>query len=87
MGEILNTIIRLRSDVSANWLDANPILGPGEPGFELDTHQLKIGDGITHWKNLDYFSVNQTENLDSIISVNNLPEIGNPSCFYKVNST
>ena len=56
MGEILNTIIRLRSDNSSNWLNANPILAAGEPGFEIDTLQLKIGDGISHWNNLDYVS-------------------------------
>lgn len=88
MGEILNTIIRLRSDISRNWLDANPVLAMGEPGFEVDTLKLKIGDGISHWVNLDYVTSEQPveEISNSIISVNELPEIGNPSYFYKVNS-
>jgi hypothetical protein len=28
-------------------------LAAGEPGWTLDTHILKIGDGKTPWKDLD----------------------------------
>ena len=27
----------------------------GEPGYELDTGKLKIGDGMTPWNTLEYF--------------------------------
>lgn len=37
-------------------MDENPVLRVGEPGFETDTGKLKIGDGLTHWRELDYFT-------------------------------
>ena len=48
------TRIQLRRDLSANWEGTNPILAQGEPGVELDTKKMKVGDGITTWNNLDY---------------------------------
>ena len=36
----------------------NLILGPGEPGFELDTGKLKVGNGITTWNELPYINDN-----------------------------
>ena len=48
--------IKFRRDTAANWLDANPTLAQGEPGFEHDTGLLKIGDGATPWADLDYSS-------------------------------
>jgi len=50
----LFTLIQLRRDTAANWASANPILAQGEPGFELDTLKMKIGDGNTVWSSLDY---------------------------------
>jgi hypothetical protein len=38
-----------------NWTARNPVLAPGEPGFEINTGRLKIGDGFTNWVDLDYF--------------------------------
>ena len=52
----LFTLIQLRRDTAANWASANPILAQGEPGFELDTLKMKIGDGNTVWSSLDYQS-------------------------------
>lgn len=48
--------IQIRRDTSANWTLDNPTLYSGELGFELDTSLLKIGDGITTWNNLSYYS-------------------------------
>lgn len=50
-----NSRIQLRRGKAAFWTDANPVLQSGEPGFETDTRKLKIGDGSTHWRELDYF--------------------------------
>ena len=44
---------QLRRDLSTNW-SPTKVLQSGEPGFETDTHQLKIGDGITQWSALPY---------------------------------
>ena len=52
---ILNTIFQFRRGLSEVWSRNNPILRAGEPGFELDTGKLKIGDGTTEWNKLNYF--------------------------------
>lgn len=48
--------IQLRNDAAANWTSANPTLAAGEIGVETDTGLLKIGDGITTWTSLGYFT-------------------------------
>jgi hypothetical protein len=51
-----NIKFQLRRSTSSNWTSKNPILQAGEPGFEIDTYKLKIGDGITRWNLLPYIS-------------------------------
>lgn len=46
--------IQLRRDTATNWASVNPILADGEIGFEHDTGQFKIGDGITTYTALPY---------------------------------
>jgi hypothetical protein len=41
---------------AANWTLRNPVLAQGEFGLETDTSKLKIGDGVTAWTLLPYFS-------------------------------
>jgi hypothetical protein len=48
------TKIQLRRDLSSNWASTNPILAQGEPGVELDTNNMKIGDGVKAWNDLAY---------------------------------
>ena len=48
--------ILLRNGNAADWMSANPTLGAGELGFELDTGKFKIGDGSTVWASLAYFN-------------------------------
>lgn len=38
---------------STGWAAINPVLSSGEPGFELDTGTLKMGDGSTRWSSLN----------------------------------
>lgn len=47
--------LKLRRDIAARWSITDPVLADGEPGFEKDTGMLKIGDGITAWRDLPYF--------------------------------
>lgn len=46
--------IKLRRDSASRWTSVNPVLASGEPGFELDTGKLKIGDGTSLWSGLSY---------------------------------
>lgn len=50
------TQIKLRKDTAADWASVNPVLALGEPGFEVDTNKLKIGNGTDAWATLDYAS-------------------------------
>lgn len=44
-----------RRGTAEQWTDADPILAAGEIGFETDTNQFKIGDGVNAWSDLSYF--------------------------------
>ena len=46
--------LKLRRKTAADWATANPVLAEGEPGYEKDTKNLKIGDGVTSWNLLPY---------------------------------
>lgn len=68
----LNVPIQLRTDSSENWDNSTLILLKGEIGIEFseNTHpKIKIGDGLSIWKELDYFSENNllTGDIDPAI--------------------
>jgi hypothetical protein len=44
--------IQLRRDTTANWESVNPILADGEPGYDIVTNEIRIGDGSTAWTGL-----------------------------------
>jgi hypothetical protein len=44
---------RLRRGTSVEWAEVNPILDAGEQGYETDTKTYKVGDGESHWLELD----------------------------------
>ena len=46
----------LRNDTSENWSTANPVLQLGELGIDTTEKKIKIGDGSTHWNDLDFSS-------------------------------
>lgn len=46
--------IQFRRDTKERWISINPILMEGEVGFELDTRNGKVGDGIHAWNDLEY---------------------------------
>lgn len=54
--QINNTTIQLRRDTSTNWTTKNPILKSGEAGYDTTNKKLKIGDGVTNWNSLAYFT-------------------------------
>ena len=50
----LNSRIQQKQDTAANWKNNNPVLLSGEFGYETDTGLVKIGDGSSHWNDIDY---------------------------------
>jgi len=48
------TRFKLRGDVKADWLNANPVLALNEPALETDTKRFKIGDGVSTYSALPY---------------------------------
>lgn len=55
--------IRVRRGTTAEWVDANPVLAAGEPGFDVTTETFKVGNGVDQWTNLD-------EIKGAVVSVN-----------------
>ena len=61
------TRMQQRRGTASQWISSNegdgPILNAGEIGWESDTNKFKIGDGVSYWADLDYFSdINSTVN-------------------------
>lgn len=54
MATIIKTTFKLRRATLEQWTQKNPILVEGEPGYVLDTNQLKIGNGTSNWNELPY---------------------------------
>ena len=52
---VLDTV-RLSKNNKAQWTSLNPILNSLEIGYETDTKLYKIGDGVTHWRQLAYIA-------------------------------
>ena len=80
--EIYKTIFQLKRGTADRWIELNPILEAGEPGFELDTGKLKIGDGKSNWRDLDYIN----KYLFCYPNKTDFPNIGNENYIYKSNS-
>ncbi len=51
-----NSRMLQRRDTAPNWNLANPILASGEVGYETDTGKMKLGDGVSNWVSLGYFT-------------------------------
>lgn len=60
---IIKTTFQIRRGLSSTWARTNPVLAYGEPGFERDTHKLKIGDGETAWLDLPYIGDSNSSSL------------------------
>ena len=43
-------------NTAAGYAAANPVLGYGVIGYETDTGRAKLGDGVTAWNSLGYFT-------------------------------
>ena len=69
-----NIPIQLRRGTSTEWINENPVLISGEPGFDTQINSLKIGDGSTPYNNLPIlFSGIYLQNIIE----DNSPTLGN----------
>lgn len=57
-----------RQGTADQWTIANPVLGPGELAVETDTGRFKIGDGINHWSDLQYF-IDQSKIVPALVAL------------------
>lgn len=69
MADVIKTTFQVKRGLAVRWKELNLVLRPGEPGFELDTFKLKIGDGATSWNNLPY--VNEKD-MSKYISIEDI---------------
>lgn len=47
-----------RRGTPQQWAQTNPVLALGEPGYEIGTQLMKIGNGTTAWEDLPYVQLN-----------------------------
>lgn len=52
--------VQIRRGTAAEWALRNPVLLPGEIGYESNTNQLKVGDGVAAWAALPYVTATTT---------------------------
>ena len=82
MAEIIKTTFLLRRGYEEVWIRNNPILAAGEPGWTLDTHILKVGDGVTAWNDLDYIGGSNSGVFNAKTHYE-FPSIGSVDMIYK----
>lgn len=80
MAEIVQHTYRFKRGTAQRWLEVNPILQQGEPGFEIDTNKLKIGDGFTPWHALPYINEGAVFNAPTR---DGFPKVGSVNTIYK----
>ena len=89
MGRTIDAKLLMRSDTSENWSRANPVLAKGQIGFDTTVKKHKIGDGVTHWQNLQYFVLQLDLNSKITYEINTtdgwahrLPFVAQKGVFY-----
>jgi hypothetical protein len=53
---ILLARMQQKNGTAAEWLAEDPVLFAGEIGYETDTGRFKIGDGVSLWSALSYYT-------------------------------
>ena len=57
MSITINGKVLCRRDTTANWEYVNPVLANGEVGYDTTIRNFKVGDGVTVWSGLPYWSI------------------------------
>ena len=87
MAEVIQHTYQFKRGTAQRWIEVNPILKQGEPGFEYDTGKFKIGDGFTPWLTLPYINdidLSDQEEMVTVSTYSDLPKIGNEKKLYRV---
>ena len=87
MAEVIQHVYQFKRGTAQRWIEVNPILRQGEPGFEYDTGKLKIGDGFTPWLGLPYINGAQISGQEEIVTAttySDLPRNGDVNILYRV---
>lgn len=80
MATVVKTTFQLKRGSAAKWIELNLVLAAGEPGFEIDTGRLKIGDGQTAWLDLPYIG---ERNVVNAATHYDFPSLGAADVIYK----
>lgn len=59
--------LAFRRGTKEKWESENPILKEGEPGLEIGTSRIKVGDGEKPWNELNYYQVGNSESPGTFI--------------------
>lgn len=46
-------LIQFRRGTAAQWSEVNPRLAPGEVGYSTDANEIRVGDGIRSWEDVE----------------------------------
>lgn len=77
-----NYTIQFKRGKAASWEALNLILNPGEPGFEIDTGRMKVGNGTDAWNDLPYVGEHKELIIDASTR-DDFPTIGDAKILYK----
>lgn len=90
--KVYKTIFQIRRATAEEWLKVNPILRLAEPGFEVDTYKLKIGDGRTPFSHLPYIGgtfepgPGESSSFEYVVNAGThyeFPSVGESNVIYK----
>lgn len=64
--------MQFRRGTAARLAEVNEILLAGQPGFETDTGQVKVGNGTDRWVGLPYIGEGLTVNAGDVVGLGDL---------------
>jgi hypothetical protein len=65
----INDLIILRKGTETEWINSNPVLVSGEPGYDSTNNILKVGDGDTNWNSLNNIGSTDEQIDDRVASL------------------
>lgn len=75
-----------RNDTSQNWEINNPILSQGEIGYDSTNKKIKIGDGVSHWNDLNYTLLDELNKKVDKTEITNTLKYGGEKTFAELSN-